>query len=350
MYQTKKERRLAARIATEEKIRIAREIKNVEEKTQLQGKWESIEVNCPQCECDTSVYVYDDNQTAYCSACDNEFDIRDVIDAELYDMPDLEADIESLVSDDPETVKLMADRILAVQSGNAKCKDCNLDAHFGSCEKPNNAKQLPLLPGHTHKGGVQTGFHNSSGTQWNSDFKGQAQKSCYHRPQEIIDGETWGIWAGKKLDVEDHAKNFDIVMNLTFTSIKQEHVIPIAALNKWENYSCPFQELQMDWPDYGVIKLPREFWIELFHYLRDNNFRMLVFCQGGHGRTGTAIAVMLCIALGYNPKQAIEWVRRNYCTEAIETHAQELYVYEMAKQPEVKTEGRTDAVAAKSNV
>jgi len=48
--------------------------------------------------------------------------------------------------------------------------------------------------------------------------------------------------------------------------------------------------------------------------------RIHVGCIGGHGRTGTLIAALVCVVHG-NPK-AGEWVREHYCKSAIETKEQ----------------------------
>ena len=149
-------------------------------------------------------------------------------------------------------------------------------------------------------------------------------------PQHIIDGGDWGVWAGKKEDCKYRAKDFDVILNLTFNSIKEPHVIPIPELQKYEDVDCGFKEIQLDWPDYGTINMPRQFWIDLLLYLEKNKLRMLVFCTGGHGRTGTACAVMMCLALDYTPEQAINWIHRHYCTSAIETVGQESYIKRMS--------------------
>jgi protein-tyrosine phosphatase len=48
-------------------------------------------------------------------------------------------------------------------------------------------------------------------------------------------------------------------------------------------------------------------------------------CLGGHGRTGTALAC-LAVLTGTPSADAVEWVRANYCREAIETDQQEALV------------------------
>ena len=49
-------------------------------------------------------------------------------------------------------------------------------------------------------------------------------------------------------------------------------------------------------------------------------------CIGGHGRTGTALAVAAVI-LGMEPESAIDHIRDAYCKDAIESRAQEWYVH-----------------------
>ena len=53
--------------------------------------------------------------------------------------------------------------------------------------------------------------------------------------------------------------------------------------------------------------------------------RVEVGCLGGHGRTGTALAVLAVLG-GHPPDEAVAWVRANYCPEAVETAEQEAFV------------------------
>jgi len=48
-------------------------------------------------------------------------------------------------------------------------------------------------------------------------------------------------------------------------------------------------------------------------------------CIGGHGRTGTALAC-LAILTGQPRETAVEWVRANYCPEAVESAEQRAFV------------------------
>lgn len=300
------------------------DIEYIEDKTGLVGEWREMTVSCPHCTSDQFVYIYaEDDKTCYCLQCDEEFDVSDVL--AIVDLKDHQADstedreiqqrLSEMVSDDPEVVKEMADRII----DGKDFKDLQ--------------KTLPLkeLPAYQHKSWGETSGLSQSGYVTGSSFT----NTCTHFPQHIIDGEGWGVWAGKKEDCRYRARNFDVVLNLTFTSIKEPHVIPIPELSEFAEVDCQYKEIQLDWPDYGVISMPREFWVRLLEYLEKNRLKMVVFCLGGHGRTGTAIAIMMGLALGYTAEQAINWVRRHYCFSAIETPGQEAYIKRMLESPEV---------------
>jgi protein-tyrosine phosphatase len=53
--------------------------------------------------------------------------------------------------------------------------------------------------------------------------------------------------------------------------------------------------------------------------------RVEIACGGGHGRTGTALAVLAVID-GVSPKDAVDFVRANYHARAVETPWQRRYV------------------------
>lgn len=53
--------------------------------------------------------------------------------------------------------------------------------------------------------------------------------------------------------------------------------------------------------------------------------RVEVACQGGRGRTGTALAV-LAILSGIDPTDAVTWVRARYHPRAVETRWQRRWV------------------------
>lgn len=161
-------------------------------------------------------------------------------------------------------------------------------------------------------------------------------KSCSHEPQHVIAGEGWGVWAGKRFNCERHLHEYDLVINLAgYTVRHKNHTIPVPELHCWESYSSKTPEIVLDWPDGWTVDLPYGFWHDLMQYIVQNGKRALVFCLGGHGRTGTALASML-VARGESAPEAIRKIREHYCDEAIETVPQEEYIAEMAKQRQAR--------------
>ena len=57
--------------------------------------------------------------------------------------------------------------------------------------------------------------------------------------------------------------------------------------------------------------------------------RVEVACDGGRGRTGTALAA-LAILSGVSPDDAVAWVREHYEPKAVETRAQRRWVEQTA--------------------
>ena len=82
-------------------------------------------------------------------------------------------------------------------------------------------------------------------------------------------------------------------------------------------------ELLLAWDDFSVPTLQASFWRLLARRIVEVRLPVLVFCQGGHGRTGTALAILLGL---WGVKQPMQYVRDHYCTEAGESVAQIRYL------------------------
>jgi hypothetical protein len=61
---------------------------------------------------------------------------------------------------------------------------------------------------------------------------------------------------------------------------------------------------------------------------RTEKGKVVVSCMGGHGRTGTILAVWCGLNLAKDNQNPIDYVRENYCKEAIETDEQEKFIYD----------------------
>ena len=315
---------------------------DIENITGITGTWRDSEIACTWCDSAEFVYAFEDGQTFYCANCSEEFsrdDIEDYAEHLQANTADEPLDTAGVyLSEEIAEVKRASDA--DYQRGIDAANDLNRQTKTDSPIQNAISKELGINGNVSNTG-------NITGTQ--QTFQNWKSLKCFHSPQQVIAGKNWGVWAGKKEDCIDTARNYDVVMNLTFSSIKEAHSIPIPELKKWESYATPFIELQMDWPDYGTIGLPRAFWEELVTYLETNHSKLLIFCQGGHGRTGTAVACLMVTALGYTAKQAIRWIRKNYCSSAIESSSQETYIRKIARKRAKTAEPETMTLIAESN-
>lgn len=148
---------------------------------------------------------------------------------------------------------------------------------------------------------------------------------CPHRPQCVLKGQSgWSVWAGAEDDCLQNMGTFQLLLNLTGTSVLSRHNVPVPELRHWDEPAV-LPEIVLNWPDMGVVSLPRKFWEDVIAHLTITQRKMLVFCVGGHGRTGTALACLMVVC-GWTSEDAIAWIRANYCRRAIESLEQERYI------------------------
>lgn len=88
--------------------------------------------------------------------------------------------------------------------------------------------------------------------------------------------------------------------------------------------------------DFGTPNVKRATWVALANAIRslmEQGESVLLACNGGHGRTGTAASI-LCYLLNPDVGDPVTYLRSVYCTHAVETRAQHLYVNQMCNLPE----------------
>lgn len=100
-------------------------------------------------------------------------------------------------------------------------------------------------------------------------------------------------------------------------------MLPRELFRKYE----PKPVMHIDWPDYGIPTMGREWWHKLYKGLAEIDGNVAVFCMGGHGRTGTFAAIIA--ALGGVQGCPVTYVRSRYCTSAVEAQEQVEYIMEV---------------------
>lgn len=129
-----------------------------------------------------------------------------------------------------------------------------------------------------------------------------------------------------------------IVLNCTFSELgvrggsnlikTPEHL----GFLKEHQFVVQYDEVIVDWTDYSIPPVAPTFWNAFIDgVLKYGYTDVIVCCQGGHGRTGTALGSLYMVCMdraGDLPgaDEVIEAIRGNYCEHAIETQSQEEYL------------------------
>jgi len=104
-------------------------------------------------------------------------------------------------------------------------------------------------------------------------------------------------------------------------------------LRRRHDASLTWPHAWVEWPDLLVPRDRDQAIAQLrdLHEQARGGRRVEVACNGGIGRTGTAIACMAILA-GLPPEEAVAWTRANYHRRAIETPWQRRWVMRFPRE------------------
>lgn len=156
-------------------------------------------------------------------------------------------------------------------------------------------------------------------------------KCSHDGATKVISVKKTKLWAGSRDDLLRRSGWKLVISAVGYTDFtksplsgtKAAHALLPEAVFAWEPPPC----LGIDWPDRGIPTLNRAWWIEVAEALRAINGNVGLCCFGGHGRTGTMLAILAGL-LGRVKKGAcpVAWVRAAYCKAAVESDAQLDYI------------------------
>ena len=152
-------------------------------------------------------------------------------------------------------------------------------------------------------------------------------KPCHEGNVKIMEVDGITYYAGGFSNKANIIPGY-VLVNLTGTSraCKAVQVTGFRPkhLGKWQN----IKEILIDVPDYGIPHYPLTFYQDLVAELQDlrvnGKLDVLICCQGGHGRTGTLLAILVYLLL--HEQDPIVFVREHYCKKAIESQEQVKYI------------------------
>ncbi len=175
-----------------------------------------------------------------------------------------------------------------------------------------------------------------------------SMKSCHNGPNLVIDREGLQVYGASLYEAEDNYYNYDLIISLGIyckpnkeKGIAKSRIKSVGLERVIEKFIYQPEHLVLDWQDYGVPFLSKEFWLELVRVLkkkgrdrsRHNNgngkYKVMLHCQGGHGRTGTALAILAGLVYGSEEgwnERIVKKIREKHCSHSVENDSQLEYV------------------------
>lgn len=162
-----------------------------------------------------------------------------------------------------------------------------------------------------------------------------AESGCTHKDlKEVMRIGKATLWAGGERDVPS---GVDWALEICLLGHSRGGFTPPVRLNKEAAHIlppslstfAPVPMMTVDWSDGGVPGMGKVWWREMYSAIGKLEGDVVVYCMGGHGRTGTFLAIMAALAGKKYKGCPVLWVRKNYCDKAVETSSQIEYVEQM---------------------
>lgn len=171
---------------------------------------------------------------------------------------------------------------------------------------------------------------------------GGPYKWCKHNPAPepvfVHPSGKWELYIADYQGARDNYKEFDWLIDggNVVSDYDMKLVLkgdPIVARALMKHNLLPAKSkcriVHIDWIDRAAPDLHPRFWIDLATMLKG---RVLTCCQGGHGRSGTALVSLMMTATDYSPLDAITHLRAIHCPRAIESIVQHEYLNWLAQE------------------
>lgn len=159
---------------------------------------------------------------------------------------------------------------------------------------------------------------------------------CHIGPRFVFQLGQTGVWGGRGVDIRRHG-DWGLIIPCVERSWSTLAMDPYISANDVARQSLPpelfnipeeMPYLAIDWPDMETPLMNRQWWETLASHIEGMGETDVAFyCQGGHGRTGTALATLAAVS-GQVPHNEcpVAWLRERYCTKAVETSEQARYI------------------------
>lgn len=184
-------------------------------------------------------------------------------------------------------------------------------------------------------GGTMAGSGTSAygGNVWQGYQGGTVYKACEHPGHKVLfENEGKQLFAANSHTINEFSGAWNLIIDLAgVVRVKWDPFVDKDAPKKYQELlqhvighaSVKSEVLRLHWNDMQAPPCKPEFWKRLWELLPE---KTCIVCYGGHGRTGSCLAALM-ITAGYDYYTAVETVRADHCSKAIETLPQELYLH-----------------------
>lgn len=156
-------------------------------------------------------------------------------------------------------------------------------------------------------------------------------RDCHSGPVKIFQSGKAAIWAGSGDEVLSSSLEWALLFSLA--GVQPKDPVRYNPEAEWLPEALRVVKvpptLGLEWADRGIPKFPGDaaWWHLLADTIATLDGNVGIYCMGGHGRTGTALAILACL-LGAVPEKVcpVEWTRGLYCKEAVESLEQVEYI------------------------
>lgn len=160
------------------------------------------------------------------------------------------------------------------------------------------------------------------------------ERDCHQGPRKALEIGESVIWAGSEHEVW-RKRDWDLVISLCRGFSDRADVLVTNKLGDDLLPEClkkipEVPRLTVDWSDREAGPVTKRFWDDLVMFLKSKPLKVGLHCQGGHGRTGTALAILAAKGTKLSKKKdPLAYIRDRYCDKAGETNSQLDYIEEM---------------------
>lgn len=193
--------------------------------------------------------------------------------------------------------------------------------------------------------GTQDNANPAKSTTYQSSYL-----NCHNGPLRVMTIGDCLIWAGSHREVKN---DWDWTLMLRLSDRDFFGHVPVSVeLNDQAQKSFPELMrvphtpaiIDVNWGDFHVPDLDAAWWKALHQAILKcpPKSNMVVHCIGGHGRTGTALAILAALAGKHKENGQdcpVEYIRKAYCESAVESESQINYITKMTGVPITKARG-----------